>query len=65
MKVPEWKQTYGTPVLPTFWRGYDGDELSFKEITLAPSGCTTLRITKFPMYDGKKYQFYFNRFILK
>lgn len=50
MQVPEWKLTNGAPLFPAFWGGYDG-EATFKEITLVPYGCTTLRITEFPVYD--------------
>jgi hypothetical protein len=53
LKVPDWNLANGAPVLPAFWGGYNGDELSFKEITLVPYGCTTLRITEFPVYDVK------------
>ncbi len=51
MKVPEWKLTNGAPYFPAFWGGYAGDRLPAQEITLVPYGCTTLRITEFPVYD--------------
>jgi DUF1680 family protein len=56
MKVPEWKLVNGAPVFPAFWGGYDGGEVSYKEITLVPYGCTSLRITEFPVYDIKLHQ---------
>jgi len=51
MKVPEWTLTNGAPYFPAFWGRYSGDRLPTQEITLIPYGCTTLRITEFPVYN--------------
>ena len=49
VKIPEWQLTNGAPVFPAFWGNHSGEGLSVHEITLAPYGCTTLRITEFPV----------------
>lgn len=51
MKVPEWKLTNGAPYFPGFWGRYPKADPQIEEITLVPYGCTTLRITEFPVYD--------------
>lgn len=51
MKIPEWKLTNSAPYFPAFWGGYTGERPPIEEITLVPYGCTTLRITEFPVYD--------------
>lgn len=51
MKVPEWKLTNGTPYFPGFWGNYAKQAQAVETITLVPYGCTTLRITEFPVYN--------------
>ncbi len=52
IRLPEWKLVDGRPVFPAWWGGIDveEEEIPFSEITLVPYGCTTLRITEFPVY---------------
>ena len=52
IQLAEWKLVNGLPVFPAWWgsRGNAEDDIQFKEITLVPYGCTTLRITEFPVY---------------
>ena len=52
-RIPEWKEINGLPVFPAWWgpRSEMDYEIDFDEITLVPYGCTTLRITEFPVYD--------------
>jgi len=50
MKVQEWKLTHGAPYFPGFWGKYAGESPETKKITLIAYGCTTLRITEFPIY---------------
>jgi len=53
IQLPEWQLSPdGLPLIPGWWgpRSTPEDEIDFKEITLVPYGCTTLRITEFPVY---------------
>lgn len=50
-KVPEWKLVNGAPIFPGFWGRYNADDAVIDEIILVPYGCTTLRITEFPVYS--------------
>lgn len=50
-KIPEWQLTNGAPYFPGFWGRYRGEPLAMDSITLVPYGCSTLRITEFPVYD--------------
>lgn len=52
IQLAEWKLVNGLPVFPAWWggRGNGEEDIQFKEITLVPYGCTTLRITEFPVY---------------
>lgn len=49
--LPEWKLHNGAPLLPASWGRRHVEEIPFQDITLVPYGCTTLRITEFPVYD--------------
>ncbi len=52
IKIPEWQEVNGVPYLPAAWgRHANSEQLQIEEITLIPYGCTTLRITEFPVYD--------------
>ena len=51
IQLPEWKLMNSAPVLPAWWGGRKKEEVEFQEITLVPYGCTTLRITEFPVYN--------------
>jgi hypothetical protein len=51
IQVPEWKADNGVPYLPPFWGNYPESKGTIKEITLVPYGCTTLRISQFPVYN--------------
>ena len=51
LKIPEWKLVNGAPVFPAFWGDYSAGNIAINEITLVPYGCTTLRITEFPVYS--------------
>ena len=50
VQLPEWQLTNGAPHFPAWWGGRAGEEADVQEITLVPYGCTTLRITEFPVY---------------
>jgi hypothetical protein len=53
IRLPEWKLSPGgLPAFPAWWgpREMAPEESIFSEITLVPYGCTTLRITEFPVY---------------
>ncbi len=50
--IPDWPTAHGAPVLPAAWgRSRPDKDLSLRNITLVPYGCTTLRITEFPVYE--------------
>ncbi len=54
IQLPEWKLSPdGLPLFPAWWgsRATPEDKINFEKITLVPYGCTTLRITEFPVYD--------------
>lgn len=50
VQLPEWQLTNGAPHFPAWWGSRSGEEAAVQEITLVPYGCTTLRITEFPVY---------------
>jgi len=50
IQLPEWKLHQSAPLFPAWWGNRD-QNFDSKEITLVPYGCTTLRITEFPVYD--------------
>ncbi|HLO60517.1 MAG TPA: beta-L-arabinofuranosidase domain-containing protein [Bacteroidales bacterium] len=47
---PEWQLQNGIPVFPAWW-GRKADEKELVPVTLVPYGCTTLRITEFPVFE--------------
>lgn len=51
-KFPDWKAVNGVPVFPTkgdFSSSLNSNSLESTKITLVPYGCTSLRITEFPV----------------
>ncbi|MEQ9439374.1 MAG: glycoside hydrolase family 127 protein [Cyclobacteriaceae bacterium] len=50
--LPDWMLVNSAPVFPAWWGGRS-EEDRFTEITLVPYGCTTLRITEFPVYGSR------------
>ncbi|MDF2158484.1 beta-L-arabinofuranosidase domain-containing protein [Algoriphagus sp. CAU 1675] len=56
VQLPEWKTVNSAPLLPDSWpQTISSTELAKREkpITLIPYGCTTLRITEFPLIETK------------
>ena len=52
VRIPEWEAANGVPHLPGFHGSYGNySEENIQEITLVPYGCTTLRISTFPVYN--------------
>ena len=54
IQLPDWKNVNGLPRYPGWWGNHKGvaeEDISFTDITLVPYGCTTLRITEFPVYS--------------
>ena len=53
IQIPEWKLANGLPTFPAWW-GHSSElleeEIPLIEMILVPYGCTTLRITEFPVY---------------
>ncbi|MEX1239726.1 MAG: beta-L-arabinofuranosidase domain-containing protein [Cyclobacteriaceae bacterium] len=49
--LPEWKLHHSAPLFPAWWGNRGDEKFASREITLVPYGCTTLRITEFPVYD--------------
>ncbi|WP_186755993.1 beta-L-arabinofuranosidase domain-containing protein [Echinicola salinicaeni] len=50
VRAADWTLENDAPGLPGFWSKRVGEEDIVDEITLVPYGCTTLRITEFPVY---------------
>ena len=53
IQLPEWQLSPdGLPLFTAWWgpRDTPEEDIQFEEITLVPYGCTTLRITEFPVY---------------
>ncbi|WP_215225082.1 beta-L-arabinofuranosidase domain-containing protein [Echinicola shivajiensis] len=51
VKAADWTLENDAPELPGFWSKRVREEDIVDEITLVPYGCTTLRITEFPVYE--------------
>ncbi len=50
--IPDWTTANGAPVFSAAWgKSKPERELEVKHISLVPYGCTTLRITEFPVYE--------------
>ena len=49
--LPDWKLVNGAPVFPAWWGNRQDPQLPASPITLVPYGCTTLRISEFPVYE--------------
>ncbi len=50
IRIPQWKLTNGAPYFPAAWYPLNASDVTVEDITLVPYGCTTLRITEFPIY---------------
>jgi uncharacterized protein len=51
VKIPEWVLSNSAPIFPAWWGERPKKDIDFTDITLIPYGCTTLRITEFPVYN--------------
>jgi uncharacterized protein len=51
IQLPEWKLHQSAPLFPAWWGDRGDEKFTAREITLVPYGCTTLRITEFPVFD--------------
>ncbi|MDG3583855.1 beta-L-arabinofuranosidase domain-containing protein [Galbibacter pacificus] len=53
VQVDNWKAVNGVAVIPGFWGAPARPKDKLAPIVLIPYGCTTLRITEFPVYSVK------------